>query len=187
VTLEEVFERVRARVVDQTESGQAPWWMSTGTGNFYFHPPNGPQPHADAATLDRWMEAARQSEVQQDWDRAIDLAIRVMKNAAGTEREPAARRLLPYLMERRDGDLRYRAMDFNGAAMFYERAVAAQPSAVDAAFRLADTYLLAGRVQDAVRVLQALRGRGPSPVAEKAGAMLQKLAPLAPGSPRQRF
>ena len=88
LTLEEVFERVRARVVDQTESGQAPWWMSTGTGNFYFHPPNGPQPHPDAATLDRWMEAARQSEVQQDWDRAIDLAIRVIERGGRSGNPP---------------------------------------------------------------------------------------------------
>ena len=176
LTLEEVFERVRARVMDETESGQAPWWLSTGTGNFCFYPPEGPQPHTDAAVLDRWMEAARQSDRQQDWDRSIELVLRVTKNAPGTERETAARRLLPYLMERRDGDLRYRVMDFNGAAMFYEQAVAAQPSAVDAAFRLADAYLLAGRVPDAVRVLQAVRGRGPSPAAEKAAAMLQKLA-----------
>jgi thioredoxin-like negative regulator of GroEL len=60
--------------------------------------------------------------------------------------------------------------------MFYGQAVAAQPSAVDAAFRLADAYLLAGRVPDAIRVLQAVRARGPSPAAEKAAAMLEKLA-----------
>ncbi|MGP8244546.1 MAG: caspase family protein [Bryobacteraceae bacterium] len=176
LTLEEVFHRARATVLDETESQQAPWWTSNATGNFYFHPLEGPQPRTDAAVLERWMEAARQSERRGDWDTAIDLLIRVMKNAPGAEMDSAARRLLPYLMERRDGDLRYRAMDFNGAAMFYERAVAAEPSAVDAAFRLADTYLLANRVPDAIRVLQVVRARGQSPAAEKAAAMLQKLA-----------
>ena len=176
LTLEEVFSRTRARVLDETGSQQAPWWTSTATGNFYFHPPEGPQPRTDAAVLARWMEAARQSEQRQDWDTAIDLAIRVLKSEPGAETDSAARRLLPYLMERRDGDLRYRVMDFNGAAMFYEQAVAAEPSAVDTAIRLADAYLLAGRVSDAIRVLQAVRARGPSPDAEKAAAMLEKLA-----------
>ncbi|MGO9969070.1 MAG: caspase family protein, partial [Bryobacteraceae bacterium] len=176
LTLEEVFSRTRARVLGETESQQAPWWTSTGTRNFYFHPPEGPQPRTDAAASARSMETARQSERREDWDTAIDLLIRVLKSAPGGETESVARHMLPYLMERRDGDLRYRVMDFNGAAMFYGQAVAAQPSAVDAAFRLADAYLLAGRVPDAIRVLQAVRARGPSPAAEKAAAMLEKLA-----------
>jgi thioredoxin-like negative regulator of GroEL len=174
--LEEVLEHARARVLDETEMSQTPWWTSTGRGNFYFHPPQGALAHTDPAAVARWMEAARQSELREDWDKAINTLLRVMKQAPGTEQETAGRRLLRYLMDRREGDLRYRVMDFNGAAAFYEQALAAQPSAVDTEFRLADTYLLAGRVTEAIRVLQAMRARGQSAGAEKAGAMLQKLA-----------
>jgi thioredoxin-like negative regulator of GroEL len=66
-------------------------------------------------------------------------------------------------------------MDYRGAAMFYEQAVAAEPAKVDTAIRLADAYLLAIRVPDAIRVLESVRARGESPAAEKAAAMLQKL------------
>jgi uncharacterized caspase-like protein len=175
LTIEEAFNRARSRVLDETGSEQAPWWMSTATGSFNFHPPEGSPPPTDAATVARAMEAARQSERREDWDAAIDLVIRVLKSAPGTELASTARRTLTYLMARRDGDLRYRVMDYRGAAMFYEQAVAAEPAKVDTAIRLADAYLLAIRVPDAIRVLESVRARGESPAAEKAAAMLQKL------------
>jgi thioredoxin-like negative regulator of GroEL len=124
------------------------------------------------------MEAARQSERREDWDAAIDLVIRVLKGEPGTELESTARRTLAYLLARRDGDLRYRMMDYKGAARFYEQATAAEPAKVDAAIRLADAYLLAIRVPDAIRVLESVRARGESPAAEKAAAMLQELAKI---------
>jgi hypothetical protein len=172
--LEEVLSRTRTRVLDETGSQQAPWWTSNLTGRFYFHPPSSPAPPADA----HWLEDERQSERRQDWDEAIDLLIRVLKSDAGEKDDSAARSRLPYLLARREGDLRYRVLDFHGTAMFYEQALAVDPSAVDAAFRLADAYLLAGRVPDARRVLQTIRAHGQSPESEKAAAMLEKLAAL---------
>jgi uncharacterized caspase-like protein len=178
LTLEEVFSRTRSRVLDETGSEQVPWWTSTATGSFYFHPPQSPPSRTDTAELARAMEAARQSERREDWDAAIDLVIRVLKGEPGTELESTARRTLAYLLARRDGDLRYRMMDYKGAARFYEQATAAEPAKVDAAIRLADAYLLAIRVPDAIRVLESVRARGESPAAEKAAAMLQELAKI---------
>ena len=111
--------------------------MSTATGSFNFHPPGG-LAAADRCRYGRPRdEAARQSERREDWDAAIDFVIRVLKSAPGTELGTTARRTLTYLMARRDGDLRYRVMDYRGAAMFYEQAVAAEPAKVDTAIRLA--------------------------------------------------
>jgi tetratricopeptide (TPR) repeat protein len=103
----------------------------------------------------------------------------VQKKAAGSL-EAAANAKLPYLVARRDGQAAYDNSDFTGAAVQYEKAIAMDPFAIEAAFHGVNSYLLNDKLSEALKLLKAVRLRGTSADIEKANAMLKELGLVYP-------
>ncbi len=72
------------------------------------------------------------------------------------------------------GMRRYAAQDFAGAIPSLEQAVRESPAAGDARFYLGASYLLVGRVQDAIAGLEPLAAEIRSPYAEEAHFLIAK-------------
>jgi tetratricopeptide (TPR) repeat protein len=106
----------------------------------------------------------------------------VLQRKPGGNLEAAAKAELPYLTARQEAQQKYDTGKYQDAAKTYESALALDPFAIDAAFEAVDGYLLADDMQDAVRLLSAVRVRGTTASVQKANAMLNELAAVFPDS-----
>jgi hypothetical protein len=86
---------------------------------------------------------------------------------------------LAYFTARKEAQQRFDAGDYAAAAPLYEQAVKLDPFAIDAAFQGVNSYLLNGRVPEAIGLLKAIRIRGTSASTRKANAMLKELAAVS--------
>jgi len=180
LTLDEVFNRVKRQVSEETNGKQTPWISSTMTSSFYFHAPLKSAGETDLSLTAKRMDDARRFEQAEDWDRAIELVSQVLAKKPGGLLEESAKNKLPYLKAHQDAQARYDAADFAGAADAYNAAMQLDPFALHTAFEGVNSYLLADRIGDAVKLLQAVRVRGTSDAIQKANAMLKELAAVSP-------
>jgi hypothetical protein len=177
--LNEVFTKVKKRVSDATEGRQTPWTISSLTSGFYFHVPLNQETENDPTVAEKWFDDARRREQREDWTEAIGLVNQILKKKPGGTLEEAARNKLPYLTARQDAQQRFDAGDYAAAAPLFEQAVKLDPFAIDAAFQGVNSYLLNGRVPEAIGLLKAIRIRGTSASTSKANAMLKELAAVS--------
>src|ERR1035441_2329005 len=177
--LNEVFTKVKKRVSDATEGRQTPWTISSLTSGFYFHTPQNQDTENDPTVAEKWFDDAKRREQREDWTEAIGLVNQILKKKPGGTLEEAARNKLPYLTARQDAQQRFDAGDYAAAAPLFEQAVKLDPFAIDAAFQGVNSYLLNGRVPEAIGLLKAIRIRGTSASTSKANAMLKELAAVS--------
>ena len=177
--LNEVFTKVKKRVSDATEGRQTPWTISSLTSGFYFHVPLNQETENDPTVAEKWFDDARRREQREDWTEAIGLVNQILKKKPGGTLEEAARNKLPYLTARQEAQQRFDAGDYAAAAPLFEQAVKLDPFAIDAAFQGVNSYLLNGRVPEAIGLLKAIRIRGTSASTSKANAMLKELAAVS--------
>jgi hypothetical protein len=180
LTIDDVFTRVKKRVSEATDGKQTPWTTSSLTGRFFFHPPDNASAENDPTAAEKWLEDARAREQRKDWDAAIELINRILAKKPGGALQALATAKLPYLSARRDAQARYEANDFAGAAARYEAALQLDPFAIDAAFEGANSYMLADKLPDALRLLHSIRVRGASASIDKTKLYLTELAPALP-------
>jgi tetratricopeptide (TPR) repeat protein len=180
LTLDEVFNRVKRQVSEETSGKQTPWVSSTMTSSFYFHPPLNSEGETDLSLTAKRMDEAKRFEQAEEWDRAIELVNQVLAKKPGGLLEEDAKSKLPYLKAHKDAQARYEASDFVGAAESYKSAIQMDPFAIQTAFQGVNSYLLADRIGDAVKLLQAVRVRGTSDAIQRANAMLKELAAVSP-------
>jgi uncharacterized caspase-like protein len=178
--LNEMFTRVKKRVSDATEGRQTPWTTASLTSGFYFHQPLNADSNSDSTLAEKWMEDALVRERRGEWSEAADLADQVLRKKPGGALEERARKKLPYLTARKEAQARFDAGDYPAAAGLYEKALALDPFAADAALQGADTYLLQDRIPEALALLKAMRLRGTSEEALRAGLMLKEIAAVSP-------
>jgi hypothetical protein len=177
--LNEVFTKVKKRVSDATEGRQTPWTISSLTSGFYFHAPLNQETENDPTVAEKWFDDAQRREQREDWAGALELIDRVLKKKPGGTLEEAARKELAYFTVRKEAQERFDAGDYSAAADRYEHAVKLDPFAIDAAFQGVNSYLLNGRVPEAIGLLKAIRIRGTSAATAKANAMLKELAAVS--------
>ena len=177
--LNEVFTKVKKRVSDATEGRQTPWTISSLTGSFYFHAPVNLETENDPTQAEKWFDDAQRREQREDWAAAIGLTNQILKKKPGGTLEEAARNRLPYLTARQEAQQRFDAGDYTAAAPLFEQAVKLDPFSIDAAFQGVNSYLLNGRVPDAIGLLKAIRIRGTSASTRKANAMLKELSAVS--------
>src|ERR1035441_8355082 len=177
--LNEVFTKVKKRVSDATEGRQTPWTISSLTSGFYFHAPQNQETENDPTVAEKWFDDAQRRRQREDWAGALDLIDQILKKKPGGTLEAAARKDLAYFTVRKEAQERFDAGDYAAAAPLYERAVKLDPFSIDAAFQGVNSYLLNGRVPDAIGLLKAIRIRGTSASTAKANAMLKELAAVS--------
>ena len=177
--LNEVFTKVKKRVSDATEGRQTPWTISSLTSGFYFHAPQNQDTENDPTLTEKWFDDAQRRRQREDWAGALDLIDQILKKKPGGTLEAAARKDLAYFTVRKEAQERFDAGDYAAAAPLYERAVKLDPFSIDAAFQGVNSYLLNGRVPDAIGLLKAIRIRGTSASTAKANAMLKELAAVS--------
>jgi tetratricopeptide (TPR) repeat protein len=177
--LNEVFTKVKKRVSDATEGRQTPWTISSLTSGFYFHAPLNQDTENDPTLAEKWFDDVQRREQREDWAEAIGLVNQILKKKPGGTLEEAARNKLPYLTARLEAQQRFDAGDYAAAAPLFEQAVKLDPFSIDAAFQGVNSYLLNGRVPEAIGLLKAIRVRGTSASTRKANAMLQELAAVS--------
>lgn len=180
LTLDDVFTRVKSRVSTETESRQSPWTISSLTSTFYFHQPANLQAINDPSVAEKWMLDAQRREQREEWDEAINLVTQVVKRKPGGVLESTANAKLPYLTLRKEAQEKYEGGSYKDAASLYEKTLALDPFAIEAAFQAINDYLLADQLAEAVRLLSAVRVRGTTASVERADAMLKQLAPVYP-------
>lgn len=180
VTLDEVFNRVRLRVERATEGKQTPWSQTSLSAKFYFHPPVGELADNDPTVVEKWMQTALGSEQREDWAEASSMVRQVLTRKPGGTLEQAARRKLPYLDVRREAQAKFEAADYAAAGALYEKALSMDPFALDAAAQGVNSFLLADRLPEALRLLEAIRVRGTSDDVARSNAMLKALAGAHP-------
>jgi hypothetical protein len=172
-------------VQEETGGKQTPWVSSTLTSSFYFHPVSKPDAEAEFTLTAKRMEDARRYEQAEDWDQAIELLQQIVAKKPGASLEAAADRRIPYLTARRDARAKFEANDFAAAALLYAQALALDPFAIDAAFDGAKSYLIADRLPDAVKLLQAVRVRGTTEAIRKTDLMLKELSSVSQDAAQQ--
>ncbi len=178
--ISDVVARVTKRVLQETDNRQNPTIFGSPTSRFYFHPPSNLDTESDPTLVEKWMSDAKLREQHEDWPQAIDLVDQVLKKKPGGSLEEMAKLKLPYLEARKDAQARFEAGDYKAAAGLYDQAYKLDLFAIDAAFRGVASYLLEDRLDEAVRLLKAIRVRGTSTQIRKADAMLKELAPVYP-------
>jgi tetratricopeptide (TPR) repeat protein len=176
--LDEIFTRVRSRVLGETGDKQVAWTTNTQVDKFFFFPPADAESAVDPKLAEKWMSEARLREQREDWAEAIRLVEQVVEKKPGGALELMATSRLPYLKARMQAQARYDASDFAAAAALDGEALRLDPFAFDAAFQGVNGYLLADRMQDAVHVLEEIRLRGTTAFFERANKMLKELAPV---------
>jgi uncharacterized caspase-like protein len=180
ITLDDVFTRVRLRVQKATEGAQTPWTLSSLTSKFYFHPPKGEVATSDPSMADKWLRDALRHEQRGNWQEAIELMNRILKQQGAEEVQPQARARLPYLVARSEAHTRFEAGQYPGAAEKYEAVLKLEPFDTDAAMEAVNAHLLNSDLPKALAMLRVVRQRGTSAVAARADAMLKELAAVQP-------
>ena len=183
LTLDDVFTRVRLRVESSTGGKQTPWSITSLTSKFYFHPPAaGGVAETDETLVAKWLEDMLRNERYGNWQEAIELAGRIVKQKPGGSVEEAAQARLPYLRLRDEAEKKFEAGDFAASAQVYEQALKVEPFAVDAGFEAANGALLTGDIKRAVQALESVRQRGATPQVKRAEAILGELAAVEPAA-----
>ena len=179
LTLEEVFTQVRSKVENATRGSQTPWSQNSMTAKFYFHPPSNLAEVAETELSGKWLEDARRNAQRGNWQESISDLNRILKvpSAAVT---PQARALMPYVQARHDALLKWEAREYSAAAALFEKAMALDSFAVDAAFASASSHLLLEDLVKAVDSLNAVRKHGTSADARRADVILKELAVIQP-------
>lgn len=180
VEINEIWNRVRKQVSDETAGRQTPWTISSLTSNFYFHPPQNLDAGNDPTLAEKWLDDAKRYEQREDWAQAIDRVNQVLQKKPGGALEAAAKTKLPYLVARRDAQAQFETANFTDAAKLYDQAFTLDPFAMAAAFQGVNSYLLTDRLPEAVALLKAIRVRGTSDAIKKADAELQELGAVYP-------
>ena len=180
LTLDDVFTRVRLKVEGATGGKQTPWSITSLTAKFYFHPPNTGVAETDETLVAKWLEDALRNQQYENWQEAIELAERIVKQKPGGSVEETAKSRLPYLRVRDDAEKKYEAGDFAAATQQYEQALKLEPFDVEAGFEAANGALLTGDLKRAVQALEAVRARGATPHVQRAAEMLKELAAVEP-------
>ncbi len=176
LTIDEVFTRVRMRVEKATRGGQTPWSQTSLTNRFYFHPPKGALAMNDPGIIEQWLEEARRREQSGDWEDALEVLNRVIKQQPGGEAEENAKARIPYLKARMEASRLFDAGQFDEAARKFEEALGMDRFALDAAEGAFRSHILTEDLSKAVSSLQILRARGPSATSAKADLALKELA-----------
>ena len=83
VEINEILNRVRKQVSDETGGRQTPWTISSLTGNFYFHAPLNQDAGNDPTLTEKWIDNAKRYEQREDWAEAIDLINQVLQKKPG--------------------------------------------------------------------------------------------------------
>lgn len=180
VEVNEIFNRVRKQVSDETGGKQTPWTISSLTSNFYFHAPSSQDAANDPTLAEKWMDDAKRYEQREEWAEAIGRIDQILQKKPGGALEQAARAKRPYLVLRRDAQIQFDKGGFAEAAQLYDQAFKMDPFAVAAGFQGVNSYLLTDHLPEAVALLQAIRVRGTSDAIKKANAELQELAAVYP-------
>jgi len=180
VEVNEIFNRVRKQVSDETSGKQTPWTISSLTSNFYFRAPANQDAANDPTLAEKWMDEAKRYEQREQWAEAIERTNQILQKKPGGTLEQAARARLPYLELRRDAQIQFDKDNFAEAAQAYDRALKMDPFAIQAGFQGVNSYLLTDHLPEAVTLLQAIRVRGTSDAIKKANAELQELAAVYP-------
>ena len=183
--ISDIVARVTKRVLQETDNRQNPTIFGSPTSRFYFHPPSNLDSESDPTLVEKWMSDAKLREQHQDWQQAIDLMSQVVKKKPGGSLEEMASAKLPYLEARKDAQTRFEAEDFKAAAGLYDQAYKLDLFAIDAAFQGVASNLLGDRMDEAVRLLRAIRVRGTTAQIRKADAMLKELAAVYPDAGKE--
>ena len=130
--------------------------------------------------VQKWWEASKIREQQEDWNEAIDLVNRILQKKPGGTMEAMAKQKLVYQQARRDAQTRFDAGDFKAAAMYYDQAYKLDPFSIDTAFQGVNSSLLNDQLDEAVRLLKAIRVRGTTEAISKANSMLKEIAAVYP-------
>ena len=185
--LAEIIRQVTRMVKAETGDKQMPFDTGSLSSRFYFHSPEGET--ADAAVagvqLQKWWETARVREQREDWNEAIEFVGRVLAKKAGGTLENMAKQKLVYLEARRDAQSRFESGDFKAAAAAYDQAYKIDPFSIDSAFQGVNSNLLHDRLDEAVRLLKAIRVRGTSDAIAKANAMLKEISAVYPDAGKE--
>jgi tetratricopeptide (TPR) repeat protein len=182
LTLDDVFTRVRLRVEKSTGGKQTPWSTTSLTSKFYFHPPATNMAETDESLVAKWRDDMLSNEQYENWQEAIELAERIIKQKPGGSVEETAKARLPYLRIRDEAEKKFEAGDFAAAIHNYEQSLKLEPFAVDAGFEAANSALLTGDFKRAVQDLEAVRHRGATPQVKRAEEMLKELAKVEPSA-----
>lgn len=181
--LAEIIRQVTRSVKAETGDRQMPFDTGSLSSRFYFHPPEGGET-SDASVvgiqLQKWWESAKVREQLGDWNEGIELVGRILARKPGGTLEGMARQKLVYLEARRDAQSRFESGDFKAASVAYDLAYKIDPFSIDSAFQGINSNLLNDRLDDAVRLLKAIRVRGTSDAINKANAMLKEIAAVYP-------
>jgi tetratricopeptide (TPR) repeat protein len=180
LTLDEIFTRVRMQVEKATRGAQIPWSLTSLTTKFYFRAPKGALAQNDPSLADQWIEESRTREQFGDWEDALNLLERVLKQQPGGAAEETAKIRLPYVKARLEASTQFASGHFSEAAQKFEEALRLDPLAVDAAEGAFRSHLLREDLGKAVSALQLVRQRGASPVSNKADLALKELAAVSP-------
>ena len=184
LSLDEIFVGVRKRVLEATKGRQIPWSQTSLTEPVYFL--------RDKDTIiinstmrDKWFRDAQQHAQRENWPEAIQSLQDVLKNQPDRSLEQKAKKMLDYVMARRDALSHFEIGDFGAAARLYEQALRVDPFSMDAALEGFNSYLLSDQLPDAVRILKQIRLQGSSTVAGKAQAALKELAAVNPDAEKE--
>ncbi len=175
LTIEEVVNHTRATVASETSGNQTPWAISSLKTTFFFHPPLNMEAEGAASMAVKWMADAKRFEQREEWDDAIERIDQIVHKKPGGNLQAAAENRLAYLTARRDAQASFDKGDYAVAAKAYETAFTLDPFAIDAAFEGVDSYLLENQVDQAVRLLHAIRVRGTTESTAKAMKFLAEL------------
>jgi tetratricopeptide (TPR) repeat protein len=185
--LAEIIRRVTRTVKAETSDKQMPFDTGSLSSRFYFHAPEGETGDVSvvAVQAQKWWEAAKVREQREDWKEAIELVGRVLAKKPGGTLENTAKQKLIYLEARRDAQGRFESGDFKAAAAAYDQAYRIDPFSIDSAFQGVNSNLLNDRLDEAVRLLKAIRVRGTSDAIGKANAMLKEIAAVYPDAGKE--
>jgi tetratricopeptide (TPR) repeat protein len=180
VEINEIFNRVRKQVSDETAGKQTPWTISSLTSNFYFHVPSSQDAANDPTLTEKWLDEAKRYEQREQWDDAIERINQILQKKPGGALELAARGKLPYLEVRRNAQMQFDKGSYAEAAQLYNQAFKMDPFAIQAGFQGVTCYLLTDRLTESIALLQQIRVRGTSDAIKKANVQLRELAAVYP-------
>jgi tetratricopeptide (TPR) repeat protein len=182
LTIDDVLTRVRDKVADATAGKQIPWSYTSLTSKFYFFPPRNGESENNESLIAKWLQDALRNEQYGNWQEAIDLAERIVKQKPGGSVEETAKARLPYLKARETAQNSFEKGDYATAIAQYDQALKLEPFDVEAAFEGSSGALLADDLPRAVQLLQVIRQRGTTPQVQRADAILKELSAAEPSA-----
>ena len=180
--IDEVLNRVKAKVQNATQGAQLPWVQNSLTSTFYFHPPKDLATVVDVGLSEKWLSEALRDEQRGDWPESLDLLERVMKQEKSGQLHDRAKGRLPYIKARLEAEKLFDAGQHLAAAGKFREALDLDPFISRAGIEAVNGYLLTEKLEDATAVLQQVRQRGSSADVARADAMLKEIAVVSPAA-----